>query len=146
MSKSYISPTLRQKVVQAAKERCGYCQTSASLIGMPLEIEHIIPEAQGGTSQEDNLWLACPKCNQKKGIKVSAIDSQTGEEATIFNPRQQVWKEHFIWDGNGLYIIGLTPTGRVTVDALDMNNSHIVNTRQIWIQWGVHPPSDEEPT
>lgn len=55
MSKAYISPTLCEKVAHTARYRCGYCQTPAALIGMPLEIEHIIPEALGGPSQEENL-------------------------------------------------------------------------------------------
>ena len=143
MSKAYISPTLRQKIAEIARHRCGYCQTPAALIGMPLEIEHIIPEAQGGSSAEDNLWLACSNCNQKKWIKTTAIDTQTGDEVTLFNPRQQMWKDHFVWETNGLYIVGLTATGRATIEALDMNNAYILHTRQIWIQWGLHPLQDE---
>ena len=140
MSKAYISPTLRQKVAETAHYRCGYCQTPAALIGMPLEIEHIIPEAQGGSSDEDNLWLACSPCNQKKWMKTSAVDAQTGEAVPLFNPRQQKWEEHFAWEADGLYVVGITAIGRATIDALDMNNAHIIHTRQIWIQWGLHPP------
>lgn len=33
---------------------------------MPMEIDHIIPEALGGLTEEDNLWLACPLCNEHK--------------------------------------------------------------------------------
>lgn len=142
MSKAYISPTLRQKIAESARHRCGYCQTPTALIGMPLEIEHIIPEAQGGSSAEDNLWLACSNCNQKKWTKTTAVDTQTGDEVTLFNPRQQTWKDHFVWEANGLYLVGLTATGRATIEALDMNNAYILHTRQIWIQWGLHPPQD----
>ncbi len=42
-----------------------------------LEIEHIIPLAQGGTEEESNLWLACPICNGHKSDKVSAVDPDT---------------------------------------------------------------------
>jgi hypothetical protein len=142
MSKTYIPLALRQKVAETARHRCGYCRTPAALIGMPLDIEHIMPEAQGGSSDEDNLWLACPNCNQKKWMKTSAIDPQTGDVVILFNPRQQVWQDHFAWEDDGLYIIGVTAIGRATVEALDMNNAYIVHTRQVWIQWGLHPPSD----
>lgn len=142
MSKAYISPALREKVAHTARYRCGYCQTPAALIGMPLEIEHIIPEALGGPSQEENLWLACPTCNQKKGKRTTAIDEQAGAEVALFNPRQQRWHDHFAWDAGGLFLVGVTAVGRATIAALDMNNAHIVHTRQTWIRWGVHPPAD----
>ena len=66
MSKSSISDELRQRVAETAKHRCGYCQTQELIIGMPLQIEHIYPEAAGGDSDETNLWLACPRCNRYK--------------------------------------------------------------------------------
>lgn len=47
----------------AAGFRCGYCLTSQRVIGPLLEIDHIVPQAQGGTHDEDNLFLACPMCN-----------------------------------------------------------------------------------
>ena len=43
--------------------RCGYCLTTELLIGAPMEIEHIIPTALGGQTEESNLWLACSLCN-----------------------------------------------------------------------------------
>jgi 5-methylcytosine-specific restriction endonuclease McrA len=58
MSPSYISVALRQRVVEAAQFRCGYCLTSQRIIGPLLEIDHIIPVAHGGTADEENLWLA----------------------------------------------------------------------------------------
>jgi 5-methylcytosine-specific restriction endonuclease McrA len=60
MSPSYISGALRQRVAVAAYFRCGYCLTSQRIIGPLLEIDHIVPEARGGTSDEENLWLARP--------------------------------------------------------------------------------------
>ena len=43
-----------------------------------LEIEHVIPVARGGTSDEMNLWLSCPLCNRAKGDRVAATDPETG--------------------------------------------------------------------
>jgi 5-methylcytosine-specific restriction endonuclease McrA len=59
MSPAYISGALRQRVAEAVRLRCGYCLTSQRNIGPLLEIDHIIPEARGGTSDEENLWLRC---------------------------------------------------------------------------------------
>ena len=55
MNPRAISATLGQRVAVAARFRCGYCLTSQRIIGPLLEIDHIIPEARGGTSDEENL-------------------------------------------------------------------------------------------
>jgi hypothetical protein len=110
-------------------------------MGMPFEIEHIIPEAVGGPSEEANLWLACPRCNRYKSARTHAPDPETSELAPLFDPRRQIWHEHFAWREGGLYLVGLTSTGRATVEALQMNNSFVVRSREVWIVWGWHPPS-----
>ena len=51
-----------------------------------LEIEHIIPLVEGGTSDESNLWLACLLCNGHKSSKVEAIDPKT-EKAILLSIR-----------------------------------------------------------
>lgn len=139
---AYISPEIRQRVADAARHRCGYCQTQEAVVGMPFEIEHIIPEAAGGDSEETNLWLSCPSCNRHKGIQMRAFDAQTGQFVPLFNPRVQIWEEHFAWEQEGLYIVGLTPIGRATIQALRMNNPFVIYSRQVWIDWGWHPPMD----
>lgn len=107
---------------------------------MPLEIDHILPEAAGGSSDETNLWLACPRCNQYKGMQTHAVDEVTGERAPLFDPRRQRWQDHFAWEQGGLYIVGLTAIGRATVQALQMNNPFVVRARYVWISWEWHPP------
>ena len=74
MSSQHIPAALRQRVAEAARFRCGYCLTSQHIIGPLLEIEHIIPEKKGGSSEEENLLLACPRCNGHKSDRVEAID------------------------------------------------------------------------
>lgn len=138
---AYISSELRQRIANTARHRCGYCQTQEAVVGMPLEIEHLIPEAAGGSSEESNLWLSCPSCNRYKGTQTHASDPQTGDLAPLFNPRTQIWAEHFAWEQGGLYIRGLTATGRATIQALRMNNDFVVYSRHVWIAWGWHPPA-----
>ena len=36
---------------------------------MPLNIEHIVPRAKGGTNRVSNLVIACVECNQKKAAR-----------------------------------------------------------------------------
>ncbi len=86
MSEAHISPALRQRVADAARHRCGYCLTSERAVGAPMQIDHIIPEALGGPSDEENLWLACPLCNAHKGYRVAALDPLTSEVVRLFNP------------------------------------------------------------
>jgi hypothetical protein len=111
-------------------------------MGMPMTLDHIIPQAAGGPTTEDNLWLACSRCNQYKGIQTHSRDPQTGEQAPLFNPRRQVWNEHFEWSEDGTRILGKTPSGRATVVALKMNNSEIVVARRLWVSAGWWPPLD----
>jgi len=48
MSRSYVAKALREQIATDARHRCGYCLTSARIIGAPMEIDHIIPESLGG--------------------------------------------------------------------------------------------------
>ncbi|RIK39276.1 MAG: HNH endonuclease [Chloroflexi bacterium] len=142
MSVRYISPTLRQKVAEFANYRCCYCQTSQRIIGPLLEIDHIIPEARGGSSQEDNLAIACPMCNSHKSDRIDAIDLDSQTVVRLFHPRRDRWNEHFEWAENGAVIRGKTPVGRATVLALQMNHPDVVSVRQMWVTVGWHPPAD----
>jgi 5-methylcytosine-specific restriction endonuclease McrA len=86
MSPRTISVALRQHVAVAARFRCGYCLTSQRIIGPLLEIDHITPEARGGTADEENLWLACPMCNSHKSDRQEAIDPESLATVPLFNP------------------------------------------------------------
>lgn len=142
MSTHYIPKEVRQTVAKTARYRCGYCQTQAAVIGMPLEIEHIMPISLGGTDDLDNLWLSCTLCNRYKGNQVTGFDELINAMVSLFNPRQQKWNDHFAWEQQGLMIVGLTSTGRATIFRLQMNNPFVVRSRAIWINWGWHPPKD----
>ncbi len=106
-----------------------------------MHLEHIIPLAAGGTSAEENLWLACPLCNGYKGIQTQAVDADTGESIPLFHPRKQSWGDHFKWSDDGTQIIGESACGRATVVALQLNNKHLVQARRRWVMAGWHPPA-----
>jgi hypothetical protein len=67
----------------------------------------------------------------------------------LFNPRQQIWQEHFIWENNGILIQGITAIGRATCIRLDLNDMRypeedsIRGTRCFWIKTGQHPPASD---
>ena len=107
-----------------------------------MELEHLVPLASGGETTEANLWLSCRRCNEYKGAQTSAIDPDTKEPVALFNPRRQIWSEHFQWNDDGTEIIGLTSTGRATVSTLKLNRHLIVTTRRLWVSVGWWPPVD----
>ncbi len=125
MKRADIPADVELRVRSAARHHCGYCLSPQHLVMARLEIEHIIPLARGGSDDESNLWLACPICNGHKSAKVDAIDPASGGRVSIFNPRTQVWYEHFAWTDNGLRIEGLTPIGRATVVALHLSDNQM---------------------
>lgn len=137
---SKISEKLKNKIRRQAKNRCGYCLLSQTLNPTLLEIEHLLATANGGTDDEENLWLACRLCNGYKGVQAEAIDLKSGKKVSLFNPRTQDWNEHFSW--NEEKIVGKTACGRATVQALKLNNDIILPVRKKWISTGWFPPVD----
>lgn len=143
MPREYIAVAVDRRVREAARHRCGYCLSPQRLVMARLEIEHVIPVAKGGSSDESNLWLSCPLCNGAKSDRTSAVDPETKQDVPLFHPRTQVWSEHFKWSDDGLRILGLTPTGRATVAALHLDSDpDALLVRSYWVQAGWHPPTD----
>jgi hypothetical protein len=140
VSQTYIPTALRQTITDRARNRCGYCQVQAEVIGQDMQIDHIIPEAEGGETEEANLWLACVSCNQRKAVRTRVLDFQTGELVPLFNPVAQLWYDHFRWSEDGTEMVGLTPTGRATIDALQLNRNLLLKSRKRWVLAGFHPP------
>jgi hypothetical protein len=93
----------------------------------------------GGPTTVDNLALACVSCSLRKWANQAAVDPETGNEVSLFNPGTQTWSEHFRWDE--LRVVPLTPTGRATVVALAMNRSVALAIRQEEAARGRHPPT-----
>ncbi len=140
---SEISNETRREVREAAENRCGYCLSHQRYTMSILEIEHILPKSKGGMDAEENLWLSCGLCNRYKGTQTDGFDKETQNIVALFNPRRQIWTEHFAWSGDGTLITGTTPTGRATVNALKLNNEIAVEVRRNWILAGWHPPKFE---
>jgi len=51
----------------------------------------------------------------------------SGVLVALFHPRRDVWTEHFRLQG--IYVEGLTPAGRATVQVLDMNGTRRLQLR-----------------
>lgn len=129
----YISEELRRFVRERAAGRCEYCRIPASAI-FKHHIEHIFPLKHGGQTQIENLALACPFCNEQKGTDIGTLDFETdGEFARFFNPRTQIWTEHFQIETDG-EIFALTAEARVTIKMLKFNNVERIEERRELIE------------
>ncbi len=137
MSQTYIPASLRRLVEQRAGHRCEYCLLLAMLSAIPHEVDHVVAEKHGGKTEESNLALACWRCNRRKGSDLGSFDPQTGTFSFLFNPRTQVWSEHFALFPD-YSILGLTPEGRTTVSLLELNGAGRVAERRR-IEEGLKP-------
>ena len=54
------------KYLVDTQQECAYCGKELSLF----HVDHIIPICKGGTNENSNLTLSCPKCNLSKGSKL----------------------------------------------------------------------------
>lgn len=134
-------PSQKETVTQRAQGCCEYCRSQLRFSPDPFAIEHIFPLAKGGSSKLDNLALSCQGCNNHKYIYTTSIDPTTGQTVPLFHPRQEHWTTHFAWIDNFERVIGLTPTGRATVERLQLNRAGVVNLRQALYATGRHPPN-----
>jgi len=94
---------------------------------LPFQIDHVLAEKHGGETIESNLALACAHCNRHKGPNIAGFDGETGQIVQLFNPRMDIWGQHFEEDGPRLR--GKTAIGRVTVDVLGMNGADRILVR-----------------
>ena len=143
-----IHKVLRQLVRERAKFLCEYCHSPEWSSADLFTLEHIRPQSKGGSDELDNLALACRRCNERRYNFTTGIDSKSGIETPLFQPRQQLWAEHFIWTADIIKIISLTSVGRATNNRLDLNDEFhndgfIQRARNFWIRGGWHPPSED---
>lgn len=131
---------MRREVISRAKGLCEYCRTDSDFSDSPFDVEHIVPLSLGGVTELDNLAFACHGCNMKKSNKTEFFDVISSEISRLFNPRKDIWKEHFGWTQNLLIAVGLTPVGRVTVELLELNRKGLINRRKALLIFGTHPP------
>jgi hypothetical protein len=111
---------LRGIVAKRASWRCEYCLVPEQFATAKHEPDHILPRQHGGKTELSNLAFACMLCNRRKGPNIGSIDPDTQEFVHFFNPRTQLWHEHFDLD-TGI-ITPKTPEARVTVKILHVND------------------------
>ena len=118
----------RSLVRSRAGDRCEYCgRLQSDAPALRFHVEHIKARQHDGSDDLSNLALACPHCNRNKGPNLTGIDPETDQIVPLFNPRQDAHSEHFTLDG--IFFVGLTPTGRATVRVLAMNSEEQLRRR-----------------
>ncbi len=135
----YIPASIRQLVSQRTAGICEYCLIHQDFSMYSHEIDHVVAIKHGGQSIEDNLVVACLPCNRHKGSDLTSIDPTTGLITPLFNPRIQVWSDHF--ELENACILGLTAIGRTTVFLLRMNEAARIQLRQSLINQEFYPNS-----
>jgi hypothetical protein len=139
MSRTHIPVELRRLVIERALGCCEYCLPQQDDTPFTHQLDHLIAVKHYGQTSSENLALACLKCNRNKGSDLSALDPLDGSIVTLFNPRTQRWAEHFVLDG--ARVVGLTPTGRATVQLLRINDRVRLAQRRRLAVVGRYPPA-----
>jgi hypothetical protein len=132
MATSEVTAALRRLVVSRAGESCEYCKLHQRFSIYTHEVDHVTATKHGGKTVSENLALSCLPCNRSKGSDLTSFDPETGELTRLFDPRSQIWSEHFeLVRGR---IRGISAVGRTTVTLLKFNTPTAVLNRQLWQQ------------
>jgi hypothetical protein len=126
---TYVPTALRREVMERAGNRCEYCLLPAESAFFPHEVDHVVALKHGGATDIHNLALACWRCNRHKGSDLTSFDPQTRQLCPLFNPRTQVWTDHFAYERERL--IGRTSEGRTTVNLLRLNSEERLFERRL---------------
>lgn len=135
-----VPASLRREVAQRAQQLCEYCRCPEAFSPDSFTIDHIQPRQLGGATTLENLAWACFGCNGRKFTRTAFPDLLTGETVPLFNPRSQIWDEHFAWSEDATQLIGRTPCGRATVEALALNRPGVLLPWRLLASAGLHPP------
>lgn len=129
-----MNPRLEEQVRTRAGGACEYCKVTDWQYDQPFHLDHIISKKHDGGDDLENLAYSCLDCNAHKGADIAGRDSQSNELVPLFNPRIDVWKDHFAWAG--AVLVGRTPVGRVTIRLLKINDPLRVRARAILMEEG----------
>lgn len=144
MSEQRLNAELKRFVKHRAHGCCEYCLCQVHFATQSFSVEHIDPRIRGGKTASDNLAYACQGCNNHKYDKSDGLDPITRQIVPLYHPRLDSWSTHFKWSFDFTLLIGLTPTGRATIETLKLNREGVVNLRTVLVMAGKHPPHTNE--
>ena len=132
-----VSSETRWIVTSRANFVCEYCLIAEEDAYFKFQVEHIISRKHSGSSELENLALACVFCNRYKGSDIASLIPETNELIRFYNPRVDRWSKHFRL--NGVVIEPLTDIGEATVRILQMNHDDQILERQVLSRRGRYP-------
>ncbi len=132
----HIPDSLRILVAERAKHRCEYCRLPAQDSLFVFHIDHIISIKHGGKTDSENLAYSCQICNLNKGTDIATFLADPQFPIRLFNPRLDVWDEHFKADMLG-ELMPLTAIGQATIKVLDLNHPDGIIERRELIRLGL---------
>src|SRR5437868_13999809 len=115
-------------VQRRARDICEYCRMPHRFYRTDFQVDHIIAEQHGGSTDLDNLAWSCLHCNLHKGPNLTGIDPLTKKISRLFHPRRDNWSAHFRWRGPDL--VGRSARGRATIAVLAMNDPRYIAVRK----------------
>ncbi|MFE2710546.1 HNH endonuclease [Streptomyces mirabilis] len=84
-----VSKRLRYEILRRDNHACRYCGATAP--GVKLNVDHVIPQALGGSDKPTNLVTSCADCNAGKtssmpnAMPVADVDQETFRRAAALN-------------------------------------------------------------
>lgn len=134
-----LSLQTKNLIFESSNGLCEYCHSQAEYSFAAYSIEMVVPKSKEGQMETRNLAFVCQGCSNHKYRKTEGFDSVTNETVKFFNPRIDVWKEHFAWNEDTSLLVGLTAKGRATIKELKMNRPTLIELRAILVRLGKHP-------
>ena len=125
----YISNKLRELVAKRAGYCCEYCQLPLEDSFYPHHIDHIISLKHSGQTILNNLALSCMLCNINKGSDIGTVLLPDRIFIRLYNPRTDVWKEHFEFSESVIY--AKSSIGEATIKVLNLNEVERIIERQV---------------
>lgn len=153
---SVRDPLVRLAVRRRAQDAREYCLAPTQGL---FQIDHVIPRRhwadyeagrlpsrppapyRRGPDHLDNYAWSCPFCNGSKGGRTSL--RTRGIVSRLYDPRMDVWPDHFVFLHTYIFIRGVSPIGLATEQALGFNDARPdgpLGTRHDAILLGVYPP------
>lgn len=116
----YRHDDIKDTLVAETSGKCAYCESVIEHVSHA-HIEHMSPKSRfpRTTYKWDNMTLACPVCNVKKGDKVG-----------MFNPYQDDPDQHFHFLGPLFLAKAGHSTARTTEASLELNRSALMEKRK----------------
>src|SRR5262249_38679654 len=143
-----VPAPVQQAVRARAQGRCEYGHAPEWGGAARFTLDHLGPRSRGGTEALEHLALACRRCNERRYTFTPGRDPVTPQAVPLLHPVGEPWAARFARAPAGQWMGGTTPTGRATVERVELNDERhddgfIRMSRALWVEGGWHPPAGD---